>query len=64
MSAAEAMSAIDEILIAFLGTQAITRARAEELIAKDPNSITELINAQVSEAETALMAASLVPDTT
>lgn len=53
---------IDEVLIAFLGTQAITRARAEELIAKDPSSIHELINAQVSEAQTVLLQASLVLD--
>lgn len=55
------MSATDEILISFLETQAITRARAEELIAKNQAAL-QLIAAQVSEAETVLLQASLTPD--
>lgn len=54
--------AVDEILISYLLTQGITRARAVELIAKDPSSIQELINAQITEAEQVLLVASLVPD--
>lgn len=56
------MEAVTDVLIAYLQTQAITRDRALELIAKDPGSITELINAQITDAEALLLAASLVPD--
>lgn len=52
--------AIDEILISLLETNGVTRARAQQLIAEDPGTISELISAQVSGAETQLMQASLV----
>ena len=57
-----AAAAVNEILISFLETQGITRPRAVELIAKDPNAISEAIAGQITQAQTALLQAALTPD--
>lgn len=62
MATTDTATAITEILIANLESQSIPRARAVELVAKDPGTIVELITAQVNEAQTTLLQASLTPD--